>query len=102
MKLWKVYIKYNQKLCRVIWFLAIETPLFSEIMHIRYHSKKLRERNLILAKVVKSCQEQQGQILQYNSISRFGLHLNSKRLANADKRNSLKQKLKINEAAKLP
>ena len=45
---------------------------------------------------------QQGQILQYNSISRFVSHLNSKRLANADKRSSLKQKFKTNEAAKLP
>ena len=45
---------------------------------------------------------QQGQILQYNSISCFGSHLSSKRLASADERNSLKQKLKTNEAAKLP
>ena len=45
---------------------------------------------------------EQGQTLQYNGISRFGSHLNSKRLANADKRNSLKQKLKTNETAKLP
>ena len=46
--------------------------------------------------------KQQGQILEYNSICRFGSHLNSKRLTNADKRNSLKQKFKTNEAAKLP
>ena len=45
--------------------------------------------------------EEQGQILQYNSISRFGSQLNSKGLASADKRNSLKQKIKTNEAAKL-
>ena len=45
---------------------------------------------------------EQGQILLYNSISRFGSHLNSKRLVNEDKRNSLKQKLKTNEASKLP
>ena len=41
--------------------------------------------------------QEQGQILQYNSISRFGSHLNTKRLATADKRNSLKQKFKTNE-----
>ena len=45
---------------------------------------------------------EQGQILSYNSISCFGSHLNSKRLASADKRNSLKQKFKTNKAEKLP
>ena len=37
-----------------------------------------------------------------NSISCFCSHLSSKRLANADERNSLKQKFKTNEATKLP
>ena len=47
-------------------------------------------------------QIEQGQILKYNSISRFCSHLKSKRLVNADKKNSLKQKFKTNEAANLP
>ena len=46
-------LKYNQKLCRVKWFLAIELSLFSKIMQTIYHSKELSKRNLIIARVVK-------------------------------------------------
>ena len=35
------------------WPLAIELPLFSNIMHDKNHSKEFSERNLILTRVVK-------------------------------------------------
>ena len=48
-------LKYNQKLCGVKSFLAIELTLFSRIMQTRYNSKELSEWNFILARVVKFC-----------------------------------------------
>ena len=46
-------LKYNQKLRRVEWFLAIELPLFSKSMQTRYHLKEFSKWNLMHASVVK-------------------------------------------------
>ena len=102
-----------------LWFLAAITPtVISELLILKFPrfikpyyacAKDSKTTSLQIHRTYWGSSPQQewdlveqGQILQYNSISRFGSHLNSKRLADTDKRNSLKQKLKTNEAAKLP
>ena len=87
--------------CPVLWNSLLSIGAFSK-SSIFVHIDQVHFQRHVLYLCGYPLLIEQGQILKYNSISQFGSHLNSKRLANADKRNSLDQYFKTNEAAKLP